>query len=73
MIPAMFVKQELTWWLAADAMPDDDATVLLGFDAEADNDVEMGWHDSDGWHFAESGGEPPLAPKWWCHVPEAPK
>jgi len=57
-MPTMFVTEQLTW---------------LAFDSDTGADVEMGWHDEDGWHFAESGGETPLVPRWWADMPEGPK
>lgn len=72
-MPTMFVTEQLTWRLASEAIPDDETTVLLAFDSDTGADVEMGWHDEDGWHFAESGGETPLVPRWWADMPEGPK
>ena len=66
--------ETLIWRDAETDPPDADITVLMAFDPDADLqfDVDMGWLDADGWHYAESGGSPRLLPKWWTDMPAGP-
>lgn len=57
------------WIRCTDALPDDEATVLIAF---SDGEVWTGFHDEDTWRYV-SADPVECDPVWWSHFPEPPE
>lgn len=56
------------WIPIAEALPDDDLTVIVAT-PDSDEPVWIGYHDGEGWHFADSM---PAHVTHWRQLPEPP-